>query len=358
MCLRTSWSDFYTGSPTNTFPSKEYLSGQTPSGTGVYVSNSLFRSIISSASGCALCCSSITYFLLESTSFFYCRTSSSYGGTVFISSTHCVFHKVCGYDCCSTYTSGTSYDQFARTDVNSGASNKNHVNYSSIVRCVSEYSKSTYTMRHHSGYVFYPSVNMSMNKLHHNGIVIAQSSVSNTVTCSLTYSTFVDNIATGYTWIAFWNSGTKYEMKSCNILRNTQDSLSTQGTIYTCGELIIENSCILENKADYIFYSTSSSSPITLSNCTVDSTSNNGYLTTKNRVTKSFILALAHISTRNCNSEYDSAGTLTPSTSKKQLRCYTGDIFFLYPRLSDIVSLHNILIFNFIHPYSSSDPFC
>jgi hypothetical protein len=358
MCLRTSWSDFYTGNPTNTFPSKEYLTGQTPSGTSVYVSNSLFRSIVSSVSGCALYCSSVTCFLLESTSFFSCRTSSYYGGTVFIKGDQCVFHKVCGYDCYSTYTDSTSYDQFARTDVKSGASSKNYVNYSSIVRCVNEYSNSIYTMRHHYGYLFYPSVNMSMNKLDHHGIVLAQDTVSNTVTCSLTYSTFVDNIATGYSWIYLFRGGTKYEMKSCNILRNTQGSLSSYGTIRTDGELMIENSCILENNANCIFYSSSSSSPITLSNCTVDSTSNNGYLTTKNRVTKSFILALDHISTLNCNSEYDSAGTLTPiiyvsSTSKKQLRCYTCYIFFFHPRLSDVVSLHNILIFNFIHPYSS-----
>jgi hypothetical protein len=102
-------------------------------------------------------------------------------------------------------------------------------------------------------------------------------------------------------------------MKSCDILRNTQVSLGSEGTIYTYVNLIIKECCILENKATYIFYQSSSYS-ITISNCTVDSTSNNGCLTIQSTATKSFIHALNHMSTRNCHAEYDSVGTLTPIT--------------------------------------------
>jgi hypothetical protein len=159
----------------------------------------------------------------------------------------------------------------------------------------------------------------------------------------------------------FHQTGAKYEMKSCNILRNTQGTLGTEGTIYANGNLVIKDSCILENTATYIFCVQSSSYTITLSNSTVDKTSNNGYLTTQNTVTKSFILALNHMSTRNCHSEYDSAGILTPNlhtpSSSKQVRCFTHVKYIYQPLIEDVTSFINILIFNFIHPYVSNDVF-
>jgi hypothetical protein len=116
--------------------------------------------------------------------------------------------------------------------------------------------------------------------------------------------------------------GAKCEIKNCNILRNTQGILGTEGTIYSYGNLTIEDSCILENNANYIFRVSSTSYTSTLSNCTVDSTSGNENVITQNTVTKSFILALNHMSNLICQAEYDSAGTLTPiiqspSPSKK-----------------------------------------
>jgi hypothetical protein len=166
---------------------------------------------------------------------------------------------------------------------------------------------------------------------------------SNSVTCSLTYSSFTDNIANGHTFFWLDRGGAEYEIKSCNILRNTQVS-SSNGIIYTSGNLKIEDSCILENTATYIFYQNQSFYTITLSNCTVDKTSNNGYLTTQNTVTKSFILALKHMSNLNCHAEYDSAGSLTPiiqtpSPSKnREYNCTCGK-FFYQPRLMDTFSL-------------------
>jgi hypothetical protein len=213
---------------------------------------------------------------------------------------------------------------------------------------------------HQYGKICCPSVNISMNKCeHYSGIYCIPYTDSSYVTCSLSYSSITDNIATGYSCITLEKGGAKFEIQSCNFIRNSQSS-SSQGTFYVTGNVIIKDSCILENTATYIFYQTSSSYTITLSNCTVDKTSNNGRLTTRNTVTKSFILALNHMSTRNCHSEYDSAGALTPiiqtpSSSKKPIICYTYGKFIHRPRLSDVVSLTNILIFNFIHPYASYD---
>jgi hypothetical protein len=149
-------------------------------------------------------------------------------------------------------------------------------------------------------------------------------------------------------------------MKSCNILRNTQGTLGTEGTIATWGNLMIEDSCILENIADCIFFQ-GSSYTITISNCTVDSTSNNGYLTTQNTVTKSFILALNHISTQNCHSEYDSAEVLaasivqSPSSSKKQRLYYSYDCLFHRYQQGNIASFASILVFSFINPHAFDD---
>jgi hypothetical protein len=351
MHIRTTWNDYFTGSPTSTL-TNEYGTRQAPSGTGVNVSNCLFRSISSGSSGGALSCTSVTYLLVESSTFHSCQTSSGSGGAIYFSNSggECVLHKVCGYDC---YLTSSSNGQFAYIYVNNVASIKNYVNYSSITRCVTANSNSYETLRLYYGKIFCPSVNVSLNKCYYrSGIYCYPTIDSNSVTCSLSYSSFTDNIATQSNCIQLWMGGANYEIKSCNVLRNTQGSLGSRGTFYTQGNVMIENSCILENVATYIFHA--SSYTITLSNCTVDLTSSNGNVIIQNTVTKSFILALNHISTGNCHSEYDSAGYLTPiiqspSPSKKQIHCYTGCQFFYQSRIRDFVSLLFIFLIHFIH---------
>jgi hypothetical protein len=356
---RTAWNDYFTGSTTS-IKSYEYGTRQTPSGTGVHVLSCLFKYITSGSDGGALCCTSVSYLLVESSSFFSCKTSDDEGGAIRLSNGQCVLHGVCGHDCFSTYPNTYSNGQFARIDVKGDASSKNYVNYSSISRCVIANSNSLCTLLLHNGKICCPSVNISMNKCYlRSGIYSYPYVDSNSVTCSLSYSSFVDNTATGYTCLFLQGSGAKNEIKSCNIIRNTQGSLSTEGTIWTPGYLTIKDSCILENKATYYFYA--SSCTITLSNCTVDSTSKYGSVVTQNTVTKSFILALNHMSTRNCHSEYDSAGTLTPinqnpSSSKKKKLYYSCErIFHLQCQQEHFIPLASILVFNFVHPYASGD---
>jgi hypothetical protein len=358
MHSRTAWSDYFTGSPTN-FNSTTYGSRQTPSDSNIHISNCLFRSISSGSFGGALSCTSMTCLLVESTSFFSCKTSSSSGGAIYFSNSgQCVLYEICGYDCCSTHAN--SYNQFAYIQVNSAALSKNYINYSSIVRCVSEISGSHPMLNLGYGKICCPSTNISMNKCHHySGIYCWPSVDSNSFTCSFSYSSFTDNTAIQNTCIHFWSGSAKFEIKNCNILRNAQGNLGSTGTFYTYGNVFIEHCCILENKATNIFYTYSST--ITLSNSTVDSFSNNGCLTTKNTITKSFIFALNHMSTLYCHSEYDSAGHLTPiiqtpSPSKNQKLYYTREKCFCNSRLSDFVSLLGVFIFNFIHVDSSSDP--
>jgi hypothetical protein len=353
----TAWSDYFPGtSPTTNFSSQEFTSRQTPSTANVYISNCLFNKCSSSNAGGALYCTSVTYLLVESSSFFSCKTSSSSGAIYFSNSGsgECVLYKVCANDCCST--SGSD-EQFANILVKNVDTSKNYINYSSIVRCVNENSGSWRTLYLWNGKIFCPSVNISMNKCgHRSGFSCSPFPDSNSVTCLFSYSSFTDNIALSYICI-YTNENAKYEMKCCNILRNTQVNLNLQGTFSLCGNMHIKDSCILENNANYIFYTYSSSYKITLSNCTTDKTTiSNGILTIQSTVTKSFIHALNHMSTLNCNSEYDSAGTLTPiiqtpSSSKKLMYYCTYKIFFNQPNLRDFLSLISVFKFIFINPY-------
>jgi hypothetical protein len=360
MYVVTAWNDYFSTTNPTKISSQTYNSRQTPSGTNVYITNCLFRSMTSTYDGGALSFTSSTNLLIESSSFFSCKTSGSYGGSIYFSNSgQCVLDTVCGYDCCSTRTSSNSHGQFTWIGVKNDVSSKNYINYSSASRCVNTNSGSRYSVCPVFGKIHCPSVNISMNKCQYDsGISTWPFADSNSITCSLLYSTFADNNAIERTCIYLWRGGANFEIKSCNIIRNTQVSLSSGGMIYTNGNLMIEDSCILENTANYIFCQETSYT-ITLSNCTVDSTSNNGYLTTRNTVTKNFILALNHMSTHNCHSEYDLAGYLTPniqtpSSSKKQRLYYSCVVV---SRLRDFVSLLSLFLINFIHQDVSGDLF-
>jgi hypothetical protein len=359
--LRNAWNDYFKGSATN-YNSQTYGTRQTFSGTNVHVLNCLFRSINSGSDGGAFYCTSVTCLLVESSSFFSCKTSSNYGGAIYFSCSggQCVLDKVCGYDCYSTNPSGNKYYQFAHIGMSDAVSYKNYVNYSSIVRCVNVNSNSHYTLGLFYGKICCPSVNFSMNKCYSRPIIYHPSTDSSSVTCSFSYSSFSDNIVTGYSCFWLYRTGAKYEMKSCNILRNTESSSGSYGIVYTSGNLNIDDSCILENTATHIFYQDSSYT-ITLSNCTVDKTTNNRNLVIQNTVTKSFILALNHMSTQNCDSEYDFVGTLTPnlqtpSPSKKPVICHTYGKCFCQCQVTDFVSLICVFLFNFIHLSDSIIP--
>jgi hypothetical protein len=361
---RTAWNEYFPDSPSTSFSSQTYSSHQSSSSTGVYVLNCLFISITTTSDGAALYCTSTSYFLVESSSFFSCRTSNTWGGSICLPSSNkgqCILHKICSYDCFTTQTSASS-GQSLYIYANNSVSSKNYVNYSSLSRSVNVNSGSKYTLYLVYGKICCPSVNISMNKCQlTSGIYCCPSIDPSSVTCSLSYSSLADNNANQNTCIKFNYESAKYEMKCCNILRNAQGTLSSEGTVYTIGILNIDDSCFLMNTATYIFYSASSSYPITLTRCTVDKTSNNGYLTIQNTVTKSFILALNHMSTRNCHSEYDSAGYLTavsfPSnpTKKEFCFCYTCKVNHYQGRISVYFSINSMLLFTFIHPNPSGD---
>jgi hypothetical protein len=341
---KTAWDDYFPGtSPTN-LPSQTYTLRQTPTNTYVYVLNCLFNSITSTGNGGALSCTSVSYLLVESTSFFSCKTSGGNGGALCFTNKNSgqyVLHEVCGYDCCTT----DNYSRnFVQITVKNDISNKNYINYSSISRCVNVNVGAWDTMLLENGKICFQSVNFSNNKCCGQLVHCYPFLDSNSDTLSFSYSSFADNIATKRILLLLWRQDAKYEIKSCNILRNSQDDVNFYGIISTKGNTKIDDSCILENTATPIFYQNSFSHPITLSNCTVDKTTNNQNLIIQSTVTKSFILALNHMSTQNCLSEYDVVGYLTPiipsSPSLKNQKLYcVCEKYFYQSRLRNSVSL-------------------
>jgi hypothetical protein len=351
-----AWNDYFSGTQALTLSSAQYDSRQTPSESNIYVLNCLFNNCNSASRGSALYITSTTYLLVELTSFFSCKTGGNGGAIYFYNSGNgqCVLYGVCGYDCCTT---GTSSCLFVHIYLSDSPSSKNYVNYSSIVRCVNENSHTHYMLYLYYGKILCPSVNSSTSKCNYfAGIYCAPTVDSSSVACSLSYSSFVNNNAFGYMCIGLDRPDALYEIKSCNILRNTQGSLGTDGLIHISGNVMVDDSCILENKATYIFYVTSSSYAVILSNCYADSTSCNQNLFILTTVTKGFIHGLQHISTQNCHSEYDSAGTLTviPYVSHaNKLFCYTCNQHQV--KISDFFSLIWVFIVTFIHPKPSED---
>jgi hypothetical protein len=363
MCKeRSAWNDYFSGTSQPQVINQQ-ITRQTPSNESVHILNCLFQSITATSNGGAVYCStSVIYLLVESSSFFSCKTSAYYGGAICflnMNNGQSVLHTVCGNDC----NSGTAHGQHIGIFVGNTALIKNYVNYSSFSRCLNE--QRTEALAIYFGKVCCPSLNVSMNRCNTYSAIYYRNYIdSSSVTCSLSYSSIVNNSAASYNCIYFSDSGVKSEIKSCNILRNTQVNLGSGGTIQASGNLMIQDSCILDNKATNIFYTSSSSYTITLSNCTVDSTSNNGFLTTRNTVTKSFILGLNHMSTRNCHSEYDSAGTLTAapyiptySSSKGISRCICKT-FHYQAKISDLFSLTYIFMIAFIHIDASKYSLC
>jgi hypothetical protein len=352
--FRTAWVDSFPGTTPTTY-SSGYGEKQTPSASsdgGVYILNSLFNRCTSTSDGGALYCSkSVTYLLIESTSFFSCNTYTGYGGAIYFENTNngqSVLYGVCCNDCCSTYIRH-SYGQFGYIQVGNNVLNKNYVNYSSISRCMNENSNSYYMLYLYNGKICCPSVNISLNKCYsYLGIYCYSSAISSYVT--LSYSTFTDNNITGYVCI-YLGGGTnsKLEMKCCNVLRNTHPS-GSWGLFYIYGNMTIDDSCIIENNAP-LYFEMRNPNSITLSNCTIDKTTKYGNLGTliiRKTVTKSFILTLNHISTEDCHFTF----TISPSNKKKFY--YSCKNYNYIVRLSDLI-LNWVFIFTFIHPGSSNE---
>ena len=154
-------------------------------------------------------------------------------------------------------------------------------------------------------------------------------------------TSFADNNATRYNCIFFQRE-----------VQNMNEMLKTSSEIHSFW-LMGNNSFIrkLDDwgflyllNSNYIF--SASYSNIIAFECTVDSLNNINGLIMQNII--SFILSLDHISTKNCNAEYDSVPT-------REENCYSFKNNHYHARISDFFSLNCVFIVALIHPTPSED---
>ena len=74
------------------------------------------------------------------------------------------------------------------------------------------------------------------------------------------YTSMVNNTANGYSiiWLDYYPKAS-YKINKCNILKNKQKMLDTEGIIYTFSCVYFNDCCILANEANVIFYTVGNS---------------------------------------------------------------------------------------------------
>lgn len=333
-----TWNDYFSVSSQQTESSKTYESRINISSTSVYVLNCLFNKCVSNSYGGALASSATEMLLIESSLFHSCSSSAIYGGAIYFENANngqCILNIICSFNCTSTLMNSNSWGQFAYVIIKNQIGCKNYANYTSIVHTNSKNINSLNTLRLQYGTISVPSTNISGNECGKRpGILCSPVSSSELNSpCIIKYSSFVNNTASSCDCIYFENTGAKKEMRYCNVIRNSQ-ILAAQGTIYSDGSLIIEESCILENNASHVFFQNSGSTySITISNCTTDAiTKYSGGFIIDKTAGNSFINGLIHIETWNCHSSFDSVNGLTvhpiKGSKKKRIICFTNGDYY------------------------------
>jgi hypothetical protein len=339
---KTAFSDFYGPDQTNVkeYKDSKYTVGITPTDQNIYVHDCVFQDCLSSSHGGALDCGSNVYKLLvEQTSFISCKTSNSYGGAIYFDSQtygESILSKTCGFNCSSTYPSN-NYGQFAYIYVKDDTTYRNRVNDSTITQSLNEGANSYDALRIYYGNILCPSVNSTNNECKYYAALHTCPKEGTgspaSETCCVSFSSFVNNTANGYSCVLLDRYTTSQRIDTCNIINNKQTS-SSIGIIYAYTNLLIKDSCIIGNdKTNKVLYEGWSSCKITISNCTIDNDifTNGRYygsVTIIKTNDKTFINALSHISTLRCDSYFDSYGTLTgkpniPSkTARSFMSCY------------------------------------
>ena len=139
-------------------------------------------------------------------------------------------------------------------------------------------------------------------------------------TCRIIYASIVNNSAKGeYGCIALCDTYSKASISTSNIINNKQDDKTNCATIIVGSTIIITESCIIgNNEGNKVFWESSSSCQIKITNCTLDSDimTNSRYLGSVTIIRSkeySFINSLSHIVTGKCESFFDSYGDLTVS---------------------------------------------
>lgn len=323
--FKTAFTDAFSSSGFEEYENKNHTGSESyiPSKNDVCVEDTIFFKCKSSSYGGAISCpsgTSVKRLFISDSSFTICKTTNDDGGGIYFYNENygeCAIRRICSFNCSSIYTGdmGTT-GQCAFIHTKTDASYINHVNDSSITHTLIESKYPKLPLRLDNGNIVCPSVNMTNNDCYGLSCLACAPSIksgSTEVTCSISYSSFVNNTANGDFGCICYNTLKSYGLIStCNIINNRQTS-SDWAIIVTAGKLTIKGSCIVGNNMTFC---KKNNNDITISNCTLDENGigSSGYtdiLTFIETIEYSFINALSHIVTDNCDSFFDSYGNLT-----------------------------------------------
>jgi hypothetical protein len=299
-----SWSDYFSGSATEY---SQRTSRLTSFSGNAYIKNCFFNGLSATGDGGSILYSSSSLnllMLIESCSFINSKSTQLGGALHFLSSGQYVMAKTCGHGCIST-SSNCLFDRVLVTD---NINSKNEIHDSAI--CCSIQPSRAFETQHNYGKIVIKHTNFSSNSCQYYASIYSwPTSNGNYVASSISYTTVANNIVSDGKCIIL-GSSYSYEIDSCNFISNT-DRSSNRGLIHVSGSLNMQGSCIVNNSGTYIIYNGGGKS-ITVTNCTIDSTSKNyGNVVINSTPATSFINKIEFIETALCYAKYDSVGSLT-----------------------------------------------
>jgi len=237
-----------TESLSSTFKNTKYFAETKSVSSGnYYVSNCLFHVCWSSEGG-GIFVTSSSNFLIEETTFLSCSATSGKGGGLFFEATgNCVLSKVCSFSC-----SASSSGLFCYVKLPNSLEYNNTIIDSSVSHSNCPNSGNGFFPSY--GKIFVSSVNSSKNiGSCHVGIRVDLSSSSEYGDSLISYSCFSDIETKNYVTVLYGLGG-KGEMRSCNVVNNTQIDVSRFGTVCSNFHLNVYDSCVTGNNAERSFH--------------------------------------------------------------------------------------------------------
>ena len=317
---KESWTSFYRG------PSKtiyiDTKTQQNPSGRYIYVAQSFFTSFsVSYTGGCIKVEDNSIDVLLEE-SYFTNISSSTWGLAVSFNVRNVVYNKICGVDCKATTPNYSEIFDRAQTPDN--IDNMNHANLSSFAS-IKDLGQSIWILSRRYGQIILESTNVSFNECTRCSALGCYLSYRSGVISSLiSFCSFSNNSATSYNMILFDsnNQYIKNKIEACNIINNKQKT-NDKGLISSESELIINDTCILNNDATLIV-SVYNSYSMTIMNSYSDHPSyKTGIVAFETWAEDIFINAIVMFNTGKCIASFDSFGSITATEKRKRKsHCY------------------------------------
>ena len=327
---KDSWESFYETQNPSLYIYTDKKAQQELSGNTVYVYMSFFTSFsVSVSGGCILVENDKEGNVLIEESYFTGITSSTYGIAFRILPRNVVFNKICGNNCETTKTGDS--DIFDYIHVYDSFDSLNQVNLSSYASIKAKGDMSESLTRNY-GQIIFESTNISFNECKEISALYSYPSYrSGEISSLVSHCSFSNNSAhTTSSLIRFvmQNDDAKNKIEACNIINNKQKT-NDKGLISSESELIINDTCILNNDATLIV-SVYNSYSMTIMNSYSDHPSyKTGIVAFETWAEDIFINAIVMFNTGKCIASFDSFGSITAkidSEKKRRTFCYKSAV--------------------------------